>query len=160
MTNWTELAQRYFASNNINPKDQLLNDGASLTNITLTTSSLGIKVPQEFVDLYSVHNGIGFVNPDMTWWLFRPLEHLAEFIPQTSDWFRKNHDELASRFFPFIDWGNGDGTGYLLNEHRKLLAGLYHFNTGAYDFDDDEQDSAEFLNLEYESIEQFFVGII
>ena len=156
MADWLKFVESHFTELNVPKHDRVLNAGAAITKINDVGAGLGIAFPDEFVELYAMHDGIGHQNSDMTWWLTRPLDHLEEFATTICNWFRENHPELAERYIPFIDYGNGSAIGYLLNENSKAMPGLYHFNTGAYDFDDEDQEHEEFLRNDFQSIEHFF----
>lgn len=62
----------------------------------------------------------------------------------TEQWFLKTHPELAGRFYPFIDWSNGDSMGHYFSETGELMSGLYCFEHENYEHDE-EQDSEDFI---------------
>ena len=61
-------------------------------------------------------------------------------IPQESS----NMSEWHKSFVPFVDWGNGDASGYVFSESGIPLPGIFIFEHDNYDFEED-QDWKEFL---------------
>lgn len=118
---------------------------------------LGFQFPTELREFYSDLNGFGVrsaVSPDEVYWFIRPLEELPDFAETIRHWFQETHPDIASRFFPFVDWANGDGIGYLVDSTGEVLPGLVSFEHESYDFDED-QEVEEFLTTVPISIEEF-----
>lgn len=86
-------------------------------------------------------------------WLFTPISKVLDLVDATRQWFQETHPGPAQRFFPFIDWSNGDATGYLLSPSGALLSALFDFEHEEYTFDA-SQDESEFLTSAYGSIEE------
>ena len=158
MTNWQNLFQRHFdvTSQRDELTELLLGDGVSETKIDSLFDQFGFQPPQEFRDLYTVINGVAHNQTDVHGWWFRPLDSLTEFAESCRLWF-EDHPDLASRYFPFIDFGNGESAGYLLDNDGALLGGLFIHNTGAYDYDED-QEWAEFLMPACDTIEAYIIA--
>ncbi len=116
---------------------------------------VGITFPSEFHDLYSTFNGVGVVGKTgKTYWTFTPLDKIPEFIASTREFFQDTHPDLAKRFFPFIDWSDGDASGYMLSPSRDLLPSLFDFQHDDYEFEE-TQDDSEFLVVAYRDIKDF-----
>jgi hypothetical protein len=132
-------------------------DGADPQAIIQLEDRLGIHFPDEFHELYATLNGFGVASngdSEHVWWLCTPLEEIPEFAEGIRKWFRGTHPDVAERFVAFIDWHNGDGEGYLFDEHGIALPGLYIFEHELYGFDED-QDIDEFLDEIPVTIEEF-----
>jgi len=147
MYDWRKIISEHHHRVHVQPDDTLIiRDGAATDSIDDLQQTLGIEMPEEFRSLYCQCDGFGLDQTDggQEWWFCHPITQIPEFVTQTGSWFRKTHPDSASRFFPFIDWSNGDGMGYLLNENNEMLDGLYCFEHENYEFEED-QDSEEFI---------------
>ena len=137
--------------------------GPAATNQQLDelSESQGIALPQDFCELYLTHNGFGVADddePDKIWWFFRPTDQIADFANGMRSWFAKTHQKYADRFFPFIDFSNGDGIGYIVDESGLIMDGLSCFEHENYKFDE-EQDVNEFITHAPVTIEEFLTQI-
>lgn len=157
MANWTKLAQQQFDSCKAVDEltDLVLPGGAEREAIVEMARSLGFEPPEEFVQLYSTHNGIGHKQSEVSSWWFRPLDQLPEFMKATRAWMEE-HEDVGMRFFPFIDYYNGEGAGYFANSKGALQPGLFSLNTGRYEFDED-QESSEFLLFTSKTISSYIL---
>lgn len=117
---------------------------------------LGWTLPAEFHGLYQTFDGVGLASgEEETLWLLTPLAKIPQVIADVRTWFADTHPALARRYFPFIDWGNGDSSGYLLSEKGELLPGIWIFEHEAYEFDEAQPASA-FLAAFVGNLQEFF----
>ena len=162
MHNWNQIVARHHSAAHRDDGYELVTrPGATGALIQETGAALGVAFPDEFIALYRVFDGIGIRNDDHgeeVLWFFQPLAQLQEFVATTRGWFRETHPELAARFFPFLDWANGDGMGYLTDESGSVLPGLFTFEHECYEFDE-EQEPDEFLVSIPVTIEQFLDAV-
>ena len=160
MPDWKHIVARYHAAAHSDDEHALVTgDGALASEIEKTGDELGIKFPNEFASLYGTYDGIGVgSDDDDIWWLFRPLDQLSQFANTIRESFSETHPETAERFFPFLDWANGDGMGYLMNESGEVLPGLYTFEHESFEFDED-QETEEFLSSIPVTIEEFLNSV-
>ncbi len=110
--------------------------------ITELEREVGRRLPPEFHELYQALDGFGVVTADGELWLFTPLAKIARSAAAAGTWFADSHPSLAKRYFPFIDWGNGDSSGYLFSEEGDLLPGIWIFEHEMYGFDASQPASA------------------
>ena len=130
MPNWTKTLIKYHAWAHPSGEYELvLGTPSSDSDLIKTEEKLGIEFPKEFRDLYLSHNSFGFTdsNNKLTW-SFLPLNQLPAFIEKVRSWFNEEQPALADRFFPFFDWHDGGGLGYLLSESGKIEKSLYDFH--------------------------------
>ncbi len=156
MPNWKKLVESHHETSS-EDYQLVTRQGATAADIETTARKLGIDFPREFRSLYSVFNGVGLCSPDRPEeieWTFQPLENLPGFAEVARAWFAKTHPEVAKRFFPFIDWGDGDSMGYLTNNKGKVMKGIRWFQHESYEWDED-QDPDEFLELTNHSIQSY-----
>ena len=147
MQQWRQTISEHHSRVHVQPGDKLLiRDGSTSDRLDTLQESLCFDLPEEFRSLYLQCDGFGLTYEDneQEWWFCHPLGQIPDFADQTRKWFEATHPEAAARFFPFIDWGNGDGMGYLLGEDGKKLNGLYCFEHENYEFDA-EQEIEEFV---------------
>ncbi|SMP78246.1 SMI1 / KNR4 family (SUKH-1) [Neorhodopirellula lusitana] len=120
-------------------------------------TALGFKLPPEFRSFYSSLDGFGIASaddPSDVSWFFRPCGQIDQFSNDVREWFKETHERCAKRFFPFIDWLNGDGIGYMLDESGDPIDGVFEFNHELYKFDS-AQDVNEFLRHVPAGIQDF-----
>lgn len=135
--------------------------GVAEINIKALENRLGFRFPTELREFYSDLNGFGVrsaASPDEVYWFVRPLEELPEFAETIRHWFQETHPDIAGRFFPFVDWANGDGIGYLVSSTGEVMPGLVSFEHESYDFDEG-QDYEEFLTTVPISLEEFLNSV-
>jgi cell wall assembly regulator SMI1 len=155
---WLEMIAKHHAKNH--PHDNMLlkiQPGATTQQIDDLSGALGITFPKEFRELYSACNGFGAMHekqPEKTWWVFRPIEQIDQFTTNIRAWFSDTHRQYSDHFYPFIDFGNGDGAGYFMETNGKLMRGLICFKHEKYEFDKN-QDVNEFLSNLPITIKQF-----
>ena len=137
------------------------NPGVAEEDLGLMERRLGFQFPAELRGFYSTFNGFGVQSsdsPGSVYWFIRPLEELPEFAETIRHWFQETHPDIAARYFPFVDWANGDGIGYLVDSEGQVLPGLYGFEHESYSFDE-EQGAEEFLIEVPISIEEFLNSV-
>jgi hypothetical protein len=158
MPDWVQIVESHHAKSHPNDGYRLVTrPSASHYTLDALKRSLGFEFPAEFRSLYLVFDGIGVSHrnePDETWWLFLPTDQIESFCIDVRKWFRDTHEKYANRFFPFIDFANGDGMGYIVDEAGNPLDGLFCFEHESYRFDE-SQDVNEFLSHVPVSIEEF-----
>ena len=131
--------------------------GAPEEDIAQLDRDIGLALPSEFKELYRAHNGVGVVHesePGKPIWTFVPTSDLASLMKGARSWFEEFHPDLASRFFPFIDWDCGDYTGYVVSPGGGLLEGLFTFSHELYQFRPDQAPET-FLSRNYSCIKDF-----
>ena len=131
-----------------------LGEAVTEEQISKFEDSLGVTLPSDFKSLYTEVNGIGSEEKGEIMWFFVPLQNLTSFKEEAIDWFHESHPDLANRFLPFISWGNGDYSGYLILDDSTISSQIYIFEHESYEFEA-QQDSAEFMLAESESIKTF-----
>lgn len=136
------------------PDSLTLGHPATPEAIEAFEKSVGHTMPEEFHDLYQQFNGYGTAGEDDVDWFFLPLDLLPEHVAGIREWFRDTHPDIASRFVPFVDWGNGDASGYLFSESGEVEPGIYMFEHESCDFEK-EQDWREFLFPVDENLRSF-----
>ena len=163
MPNWSKLIADNHAKAHADDGFNLITRLAA-TNIQLDelSESLGITWPTDFRELYSTFDGFGVATndePDKIWWFFRPANEIPKFADDVRNWFLKTHEKCAARFFPFIDFSNGDGIGYIVDDTGVIMDGLFCFEHEQYKFDE-EQDVNEFIIHVAVNIEEFLTQIV
>jgi hypothetical protein len=162
MTNWDRVVRSHHARAHQHDGFEFAsNPGATPAELASFEAGLDAKLPAEFHGLYSAFNGFGVRSaddPSAVHWFARPLGELPQFMTQIRAWFGDTHAELAARFFPFIDWANGDGLGYLADSKGQALPGLHMFEHEAYRCDP-HQDAEEFFSHAPISIEEFLNAV-
>lgn len=157
MANWKSLVDKFFRR--ADPKNSfrhIVKAGASPDAIKATEMQIGISIPDELRSFYRCFNGIGLGwgdEPDAPRFI-RPIEDLPDFVVQARSWFAETHCDLASRFFAFIDWENGDVMGYMRQEDGTFYPFLVTFLHELYRFDA-TQDADEFIEQGPESLAEF-----
>lgn len=162
MANWDSIVRSHHQRAHRDDGYELVaNPGVTDEELRLMENRLGFQFPVEMREFYSTFNGFGVQSansPGEVYWFFRPLEELPEFTENIRQWFQETHADIASRYFPFVDWANGDGIGYLVNSTGEVLPGLVSFEHESYDFDED-QDAEEFLTTVPISLEEFLNSV-
>jgi len=136
------------------PESLVLGPPASAASIAEFEKAIGYKLPDEFKQLYTEYDGFGTSRDGETDWLFLPVKKLSEHATEVRDWIQKTHPEIAKRFAPFVDWGNGEASGYVFSETGIPLPGIFIFEHESYEFEE-EQDWKEFLIPVDSSIRDF-----
>lgn len=142
MQDWRRTIREHHDKFHVQPSDKLLiRDGATNDGVDDLQTALGLELPNEFRSLYLQCNGFGltYEDDDQKWWFCHPIDQIPGFVKQTRKWFDETHPESAAQFFPFIDWANGDGMGYLLDENGEFFDGLYCFEHENYEFEEDQK---------------------
>lgn len=155
MSDWRQdIINHHNLDHEDQPESLFLGEPANAEELRAFEKSVHRRLPEEFHDLYSQYNGYGTVSEHGTDWFFVPLEMLPEHVSGIRDWFQGTHPELAARFVPFVDWGNGDASGYLFSESGEMEPGIYMFESESYLFEA-EQDWTEFLYPVDEDLRSF-----
>ena len=158
MPDWPRILSDYHFTAHADQGNHLVTrPGLSIEDIAQMGERLGLTFPDEFHSLYAVYNGFGIAPdeaPDEICWLFLPLSQLPCFTEITRKGFSSSHPGIASRYFPFIDFANGDSMGYLTDVGGVNMPGLASFEHDLYQYDED-QDPDEFLSLLPVTIEEF-----
>ena len=155
MANWNALIENFFAKTDPeNSSVRIAPNGCSETLMLNSESKIGLSLPQELREFYRHCNGIGLGDAPADLPQFIPsIEALPQFIDYARSSFSGTHPEYASRYIPFIDWGNGDSSGFLLNADGTLHDYIFVFSHEHYDYDD-KQEIDEFLTPFAESLEE------
>lgn len=145
MTEWHRNIVAFHNLDNVDDPDSLfLGSPAKATSIADYEKSVGYPMPEEFKELYSEFDGFGTSRDGEVDWFFLPVSKLPEHALIVRDWFQKTHPEIAKRFVPFVDWGNGDASGYVFAESGVPEPGIFIFEHESYEYEED-QDWREFL---------------
>lgn len=157
MPNWSQLAKSYLEKSDPDGLFKIVTGPpASAEALGALEAQLGFELPQEFRSLYSVMDGIGHFpdgEPEETIWLFYPTGQIGSLCDRAREWFGETHEDYANRFFPFIDWNNGDSMGYFLDDSGQPMDGLFCLEHELYGHDE-AQDVNEFLSCWAESIKE------
>ena len=159
MANWLDLVSK--SHNRSHPAGEyelVVNAGVDTSKLAALEQKLGVKFPSEFRDFYSACNGFGIKSDDedQVSWLFVPSEEIESFATEIRRWFEETHPKFSNRFWPFIDFMNGDGIGYVLDDAGGVHDGLFCFEHESYRFNP-EQDVNEFLRQKPVGIEEFLL---
>ena len=163
MVDWLAIIRSYHAKAHANDGYRLVT-GPPASNAALDALQewAGFQLPDEFRSFYSVMDGFGIADDDRasadTSWFFRPTDQIEPFTKEIRKWFQETHEAYALRFLSFIDFGNGDGMGYVEEEAGRPFDALFCFNHEAYRFDHD-QDVNEFLEYLPVSLQEFLSSI-
>jgi len=163
MPDWLRIVKSHHAK--MHPSDGynlVTRPPASDRELDDVSTTLGVEFPREFKSLFKTCNGFGVVHeedePDKIWWFLRPTDQLRSFVDGIRNAFPEVHEKHAKRFFPFIDFSNGDALGYLVDEAGIIIDGLFCFEHEFCRFDE-EQDINEFLSHTPLSIEELLTQI-
>ena len=156
MKDWNKIALNY---HNLSHKGDeyslLLGEPCSKADIMACFSSQNFSPPEEFIDVYTAFDGLGISSSVYgNLWMLVPLSQFSRCQRDARNWFSDDYPDLAQRFFPFIDWSNGDYSGYLLSSEGVLLPGIYDFSHEEYE-PSDKIDENEVLESVYDSIYEF-----
>lgn len=145
MSEWHKnIADFHKLDNADDPDSLVLGSPATATSIVEFEKAVGYSMPEEFKSLYSEYDGFGTTRNGEVDWFFLPISKLADHATAVRDWFQETHPEIAKRFVPFVDWGNGDASGYVFSESGAPEPGIFMFEHENYEFEED-QDWREFL---------------
>ena len=155
MANWEKLIQNFFAHSDPDESfARIALAGCDASAITKSESEIGTSLPEELRNFYQHANGIGLGDvPTDSPRFIPPVESLPDFVNSARSSFSETHPKHAARYIPFIEWENGDSTGYFLNDDETLFDYLLIFSHEHYDYND-EQDINEFLTPFAESLQE------
>lgn len=155
MTEWNKSIIAFHNLDYADDPDSLvLGSPASAASIAEFEKAIGYSMPEEFKTLYSEYDGFGTTGEGEVDWFFLPLAKLPALASEVRDSFHETHPQIAKRFVPFADWGNGDASGYLFSESGVPELGIFIFEHESYNFEEN-QDWREFLFPVDESIHDF-----
>lgn len=157
MSNWQEIVEHFLRMSDPDDEyDRYAPSGASTETLAILEVELGCVLPSELREFYSHYDGLGLVPRDgSTEPLFvRPTHEVAGFIRECRLSFSETHPMYAQRYFPCVDWNNGDTSGFMKDADGKFLGGVYSFSHEDYLYDA-EQDIDGFLFLQAESLAAF-----
>ncbi len=155
--NWREVVSRHHEwAHRDDDCVLLMPDPSDEKRLVDKLGSLGFPRVEEFESFYRSVDGYGskWNVDDEDSWLFVPVDQLPTAVKHGRDWFLKTHPDIAERFFAFINWGNGDYSGYLLDETGGCDGRIYTFEHEMFEFDE-KQDWRDFLDSYYDSILDF-----
>lgn len=163
MPDWLQLIQSNHAIEHPNDGFELfVCPPATDTEMDELGRTVGSELPQEFRSLYTTCNGFGVKHPGdepaTIWWFVRPTNQLQSFGNDVRNWFQKTHGKFAARFFPFIDYSNGDVLGYVKDESGLFFEGLFFFRHEHYQFSG-HQDINDFLSHLPITLEEFLTRV-
>jgi hypothetical protein len=153
--NWKRIVDDFFRMSDPDGEyEHYAPKGATAATIAELESEIGVELPQELRDFYANYNGIGLVTRDeeapMPLFI-RPTTELPGFIRECQSIIRDTHPNHAERYFPFIDWYNGDSSGFMLNAKGQLVDGVFTFSHELYSYDA-AQDLNDFIQPHSDSI--------
>ena len=115
-----------------------------------------MKLPTELRDFYSYSNGLALEDDRTKEPRFlRQIQILPAYVKFARESFAETHQKYARRYLPFIDWENGDSSGYLLDATGAYRPEIFIFLHEHYEYIE-EQDINEFLQPFAESLANFF----
>jgi hypothetical protein len=155
MPNWETIVTKFFAvSDPDGDYDHHAPSGAPADEIETLESKLGISFPSEFHDFYRHFNGIGLVDrqePDHIPLFLRPIDEIHDYMEQCRSRFKETHPDEARRYFPFVDWWNGDSSGYWFNRDGQIEPYICTFYHELYVYEEG-QDVGDFIKPHAQSI--------
>ncbi len=154
MTNWQHIIDHFLRmSDSEGECDHYSPAGASEESLARLESELGISLPSELREFYLHSDGLGLVPRDgSSMPLFvRPTHELVEYMQFCRSSFSGTHPVYAHRYFPCVDWYNGDSSGFMLDSDGRFVEGIYTFSHESYSYDAD-QDAGEFLIAHADSL--------
>ena len=145
MSKWHKKIIAFHKLDNANnPESLVLGSPATAATIAEFEKAVCYSMPDEFKALYSEFDGFGTSRDGGVDWFFLPLSKLPDHAVEVRGWFEETHPEVAKRFVPFVDWGNGDASGYVFSESGIPEPGVFMFEHESYEFEED-QDWRTFL---------------
>ena len=155
---WLEIVRKYYvAQASYNATEIFFSPPCVDGEIKKWECDQNIKLNDEFIDLYKTCNGFGVFNNKIKEYMLIPLDSLSAFIKESRSTFQQTHPEIALRFYPFIDWGNGDVSGFLYSTNCSLLKNIYTFEHESYEHDSDQK-WGEFISTGEKCIEDVFAA--
>lgn len=155
MTDWKALIENFFA--NSDPEGtfaRLTPPGCDDKAIDHAESEIGLQFPPELREFYQHYDGIGLGDETIDIPRFIPsIAILPQFVADARSSISSTHQDIATRYLPFIDWGNGDSSGYLYNQDGSLFEFVVVFSHEHYNAVCD-QDVGEFLMPFAESLSE------
>ncbi|QDV23859.1 SMI1/KNR4 family protein [Aureliella helgolandensis] len=154
MAKWNRIVSEFFRMSDPEGKnDHYAPSGASPESIVKVEAELGVEMPHELRDFYSNHDGLGLVSRGETPMplFIRPTGQLVDFINQCRSAFRDTHPTYAERYFPFIDWYNGDSSGFILGSDGRFVDMVFTFSHELYCYEAG-QDANEFIHAHAETL--------
>ena len=145
MSEWQHNILKFHKLDNAdNPDSLVLGEPASGESIAEFEKTIGFSMPEEFKQLYSEYDGFGTKRNGEIDWFFLPLSKISNHATEVRDWFQDTHPDIAKRFVPFVDWGNGDASGYVYSVAGVPEPAIFIFEHEGYEFENN-QDWRDFL---------------
>jgi len=162
MSSWQELVAEYYKIDHQDPDTLVIGVATSKKRLDRLEKVLGVSLPAEFRDFYSLHDGFGTKKSDGSIdWFFEPIANIPKWTATSSVFFAETHPKLAARFVAFINWSEfnrngylGSSSGYIFDESKKSDGEIYVFEPDLYEVDED-QDSSDFLYHQDGPIREF-----
>ncbi|MEM9410636.1 MAG: SMI1/KNR4 family protein [Planctomycetota bacterium] len=154
MANWPHIIKSFFdKSDPENSFKRVSPKGCTKSEIATCELAIERELPQELRDFYLYSNGIGLQENESDSPRFIPvIQKLPEYIEICRRSFDETHAEYASRYLPFIDWENGDSSGFIFNSDGTVFDYIVMFSHEQYAYDSG-QDINDFLFPFAESLE-------
>ena len=139
------------------PEQIVIGAAAESELIASVEAELGFSFPDEFRSLYASCNGVGVKSNRIEGvrYLVQPIEAVCKFTKIQRAGFVGTHPDAAHRYFPFVDWGNGDSCGYFVKRGTSEVEGIACFDHEEYSYSE-AQPTTEFLSLSFRSIADLF----
>ena len=155
MADWKSVIQNFFDNSDAdNSFARVSPAGCPKTAISKCETQTGLILPDELRKFYQHSNGMGLEENESDDPRFIPkIESLPEYIDQCRAAFNETHSDYAERYVPFVDWENGDSSGYIYNSDGTLFECIVMFSHEHYEYDE-KQDINEFLIPFAESLEE------
>ena len=156
-TNWNDVLSVYLElSGDESTLSEIKLDGATPEQLVECETKIGMKLPTELRDFYSYSNGLALEDDRTKEPRFlRQIQKLPAYVKFARESFAETHQKYARRYLPFIDWENGDSSGYLLDATGAYRPEIFIFLHEHYEYIE-EQDINEFLQPFAESLANFF----
>ena len=155
MADWSKIIQNFFTNSDPeNAFSRISPDGCDESDIATCEAAIGFTLPDELRTFYLHSNGLGLQDNATDAPRFIPnIQSLPNYINQCRTSFDDTHADYAKRYLPFIDWENGDSSGFIFNKDGTLFECVVMFSHEHYAYDN-KQDINEFLIPFAESLEE------
>jgi len=157
MTDWNRVVDEFFlAADPDGEYDRDAPAGASPAAIATAEAAIGVSLPEELRDFYASHDGLGLASRDGSESprFVRPVSELPAFVEECRSSFEETHPAYAEKYLPFVDWNNGDSSGFVRAADGTWIEALFTFSHERYLYDA-EQDVNEFLQPQADTVEEF-----
>lgn len=135
MKNWTESIYKYYKRFYQPGGFGLVMGGVPSAGDMKHLCDMALhKLPEDIIEIYSLHNGFGIMVGSEINWILVPICDLVGFQESCKDWFAETHPCLSDKVFPFLDWGSGDFL-MLMRGDVGFLPEVYEFEHESFDVD-------------------------